>query len=112
MSFFPEVSDSQLEQIRAEHPTAFRVRYACPVTHEPYGDLVLRKPTRPEVKRFKDAAKKGLDTGFIVRACLVAPALSVWDEVTAQELSGLPETVEDDLLKRSGILAEQDLGKR
>jgi hypothetical protein len=107
----PTISDETLEEIQLAQPTAFRLRYTSAGGRHALGDVVLRKPTRIEVKRFKEAAKRGQDTGWIVEACLLAPEKKVWNEVTAQELSGLPETVEDDLLKASGVLAENDLGK-
>lgn len=106
MGLLPEVSDEELERLRATEPTAFRKRYREPDTGEVFGDVVFRKPRREEVRRFKDAARKGLDTGFIVRACLLAPPLEVWDAVTAQELSGLPDTAETDIMKACGIMAE------
>lgn len=109
---FPIVTDEELAELRAKDPTAFRLSYCHPDSGESFGDLVFRKPLREEVRRFKDAAKAGKDTIFIVRACLLAPSLSDWDAITAQELSGLPETAENDLLKASGVLAEQSLGKR
>lgn len=107
----PIVTDDQLEEVRIGQPTAFRLRYTSASTKEPLGDVVFRKPTRVEVKRFKDSAKRGQDTNWIVTACLLLPEKKVWEEVTNQELSGLPETCEDDLLKASGVLAENDLGK-
>ena len=108
----PTVTDEQLAALRLKDETAFRISYRHPTTGEAFGDVVFRKPKRAEVKRFKDAAKRGGDTNFIVSACLMAPSLEEWARVTDQELSGLPETCEDDLLKASGILAENDLGKR
>lgn len=107
----PTITDDDLEKLKNNDPTVFRLRYSHPDSGESFGDVALRKPRREEVRRFKDAAKKGADTGFIVRACLVSPSLEVWDAATAQELSGLPDTVENDLLKASGILAESHLGK-
>lgn len=107
----PKISDDELLEAQTKEPTAFRISYTAAGGHVELGDVVLRKPTRMEVKRFKAAAKEGKDTNWIVDACLLLPTKKVWTEVTNQELSGLPETVEDDLLKASGILAEQDLGK-
>lgn len=105
------VTDEELDEIRLKEPTAIRFRYTASGGRVALGDVVVRKPTRIEVKRFKDSAKRGADTGWIVEACLLAPDKKTWSEVTAQELSGLPETVEDDILKASGVLAENDLGK-
>lgn len=110
--YLPTVSDTDLESIRVKEPTAFRITYANPLSKEVWGDVVFRKPTRAEVRRFKDNAKRGGDTSFIVDACLLRPDADTWARVTAQELSALPETCEDDLLKSAGILAENDLGKR
>lgn len=107
----PTITDETLEEIRLSQPTAFRLRYSSAGGRSQLGDVVLRKPTRMEVRRFKEAARRGQDTGWIVDACLLAPSKAEWAAVTEQELSGLPETVEDDLLKASGVLAENDLGK-
>jgi hypothetical protein len=107
----PKISDDELLEAQTKEPTAFRICYTASGGRVELGDVVLRKPTRMEVKRFKSAAKEGKDTNWIVDACLLLPSKKVWADVTSQELSGLPETVEDDLLKASGILAEQDLGK-
>ena len=108
----PSVSDDALTEIQAKEPTAFRITYRHPSTGEVFGDVVLRKPKRSEVHRFRDVAKRGGDTSFIVPACLLAPDAATWAAVTEQELSGLPATVEDDLMKASGVLAQGDLGKR
>lgn len=108
---FPSVSQEDLEKIQSSEPTAFRLSYKHPDSGESFGDVVLRKPRRAEVRRFKDAAANRKSTEFLVRACLLAPSLEVWDAVTDQELSGMPETVENDLLKHSGILAESAVGK-
>lgn len=107
----PTVSDEELLEVQLREPTAFRLRYTSAGGRHELGDVVLRKPTRMEVRRFKDAAKAGKDTNWIVDACLLLPEKKTWAAVTNQELSGLPETVEDDLLKASGVLAENDLGK-
>jgi len=107
----PNVSDKELEKIKAQEPSAFRLRYSHPDSGETFGDVVLRKPRREEVRRFKDAAKNGKDTNFIVTACLISPSRDVWEAETAQELSGLPETVENDLMKAAGVLADSSLGK-
>jgi len=107
----PTCDDETLEEIRLTQPTAFRLRYTSAGGRTELGDVVFRKPTRVEVKRFKDSARRGADTNWIVEACLLWPERRVWNEITAQELSGLPEAAEDDLLKASGVLAENDLGK-
>lgn len=106
----PTVSDEQLEEIRISHPSAFRVSYTS-AHGKPMGDVVFRIPTRVEVRRFKDSAKRGTDTNWIVSACLLSPEKKVWEDVTNNEFPGLPETCEDDLLKESGVLAQNDLGK-
>ena len=109
---FPIVTDEQFAELKAKEPTAFKLSYVHPDSGESFGDLVFRKPMRAEVQRFKEYAKAGKDTSFIARSCLLSPSLQEWDAITAQELSGIPETAENDLLKSSGVLAEQSLGKR
>jgi hypothetical protein len=105
MSLFPAITDQQIETLRAAEPTAFRVRF------EGFGEIAFRKPKRSELKRLQDAIKKGADTDFLVRACLLSPAIAQWDAAIEQEACGLPTTALDALCKSVGIAAEYDLGK-
>lgn len=102
---FPIVSDEQLELIRCDEPTAFRVSFPL------FGDLIFRKPKRIEVKRLQDAVRKGGDPEFLVGACLLSPSLPDWQAAIEQEASGLPATALDAICKAVGIAAEYDLGK-
>lgn len=106
----PKITDDELAEIQAREPTALRIGYTSSRGRD-LGDVVVRMPTRMEVRRFKEAARTGKDTGWIVDSCLLAPPKQVWAAITAQELSALPESVEDDLLRESGLLASNDLGK-
>lgn len=106
------LTDEALAELETKHKRIARVRGKANADGSHPWEIVIRKPTRAEYKRFRSHVSnentKADATELLVRAVVVFPTPDAFDALL-EEWPAIPEAASEALLRLMGLAVEADL---